>query len=112
MNSLEANVFKRLPKGARYEKEWIAYVLPKKYLPDFIVQTPSGHKIYVEVKGYMRYEDQQKMKAVKFSNPDLDIRFFFPQDKPIHKGKMLNSEWCKRYGFPCAIGRIPKGWFK
>lgn len=105
---LEASVAKRLPKGTEFESEKLTYYLPKKYLPDFVITKPDGKKIYLEVKGYLRYEDQQKMRAVKASNPDLDIRFFFPSDRLVHTSQMLNSEWCEKYGFPCYIARIPK----
>src|SRR5262245_39724988 len=112
MNSLERSVSTRLPKGKwGYEQDKLSYVIPHKYNPDFTIKTDS-RTIYLEVKGFLRWEDQQKMKAVKVSNPDLDIRFFFPRDQKVHKSKMLNSEWCEKYGFPYAIGKIPRGWFK
>lgn len=113
MNPLEKSVTKSLPRGRyKYEDEYLAYVIPHKYLPDFVITKHDGSKIYLEVKGFMRYEDQQKMKAVKFSNPDLDIRFYFPADKQVHKSKMKNSEWCEKYGFKYYIGRMPRGWWK
>jgi hypothetical protein len=58
----------------------------------------------------LRIEDQKKMRAVKECNPDLDIRFYFAEDRLVHRSKMKNSEWCAKYGFPCAIGKIPKRW--
>ena len=111
-SGLEQSISKRLPKGSKYEASNIAYVLPKKYKPDFDVPTEAGKIVYLEVKGWMRYEDQQKMRAVKFSNPDLDIRFYFPKDQKVQNSKMTNSQWCQKYGFPYAIGRLPRGWFK
>ena len=109
---LEALVSKSLPKGMKFESEKIKYFVPKNYLPDFVYTRKDGKKIYLEVKGWMRYEDQQKMRAVKHCNPDLDIRFFFPKDNKVQSSKMLNSEWCEKYSFPYAIGKIPRSWFK
>jgi hypothetical protein len=52
------------------------------------------------------------MRAVKRCHPDLDIRFVFQQNKKCRKGgKMTYTDWAKRYGFPCAVGEIPKSWF-
>jgi predicted nuclease of restriction endonuclease-like RecB superfamily len=110
-SKLEENVAKILGDKAKYEPEKLQYMLPKKYIPDFVVEA-NDKKIYIEVKGYLRYEDQQKMRAVKFTNPDLDIRFFFPADNRVHLSKMTNSEWCKKYNFPCYIGKFPRGWLK
>lgn len=108
-SQLEALVAKRLGRKAKYEPEAIHYLIPKKYIPDFVIQT-SDNKVYLEVKGWFRYEDQAKMRAVKASNPTLDIRFYFPKDQKIHGSKMLNSEWCEKYNFPCYVGSIPKDW--
>lgn len=109
-SQLEANVAKVLGKQAKYENVTLAYLLPKRYTPDFSVLTKDKQFVYLEVKGYFRYEDQQKMKYVKISHPDLDIRMFFPADNKVQGSKMRNSDWCKKYGYPYAIGKIPKGW--
>lgn len=109
-SDLERLVARMLGRKARYEQDRIAYVLPKTYIPDYTILLQDGHKIYLEVKGWLRVEDQRKMKAVKFSNPTADIRFFFPRDQRVQGSKMLNSEWCKRYNFVYCIGKIPKGW--
>jgi hypothetical protein len=111
-SGLEKTISKRLPKGTKFESEKIKYFIPKDYVPDFIIPTKSGKKIYLEVKGWMRYEDQQKMRAVKMCNPELDIRMYFPKDNKVQSSKLLNSEWCRKYGFPYAIEKIPRGWFK
>lgn len=109
---LEALVAKSLPKGMKFESDKIKYFIPKNYIPDFVLTRNDGTKLYLEVKGWMRYEDQQKMRHVKHCNPELDIRFFFPKDNKVQGSKLLNSEWCAKYGFPCSIGKIPKGWFR
>lgn len=109
---LEQSIFKKLPKGTQYETEKLTYILEKKYIPDFIVTTKNGRKIYIETKGYLSAKDQQKMRAVKMHNPNLDIRFIFQKLNRVQGSKMLVTEWCHRYGFPYAINKIPRGWFK
>ena len=112
-SGLEAQVAKWTKKyNGKYESETISYVQPKRYKPDFVFTNTDGRKWYLEVKGWFRYEDQAKMKAVKFSSPDLDIRMYFPHDNKVQSSKMKNSEWCEKYGFPYAIGKIPRSWFK
>lgn len=94
-----------------YEKDKIRYNLPKNYIPDFTIDLPNGHTIYIEMKGWYRYEDQVKMKYVKETNPDLDIRMVFPQNNLIGK-HMRYSDWCEKYGFPYHIGPlVPVGWY-
>lgn len=111
-SKLEHQVAKELGKRAKYESERLTYMKPGHYKPDFVYTRKNGSKLYIEVKGFLRYDDQVKMKAVKANNMDLDIRFMFPQDKPVHRSKMLNSEWCQKYGFPYTIGSIPREWLQ
>ena len=106
---LEQKIAKVLGRKATYETEYVQYLLPKKYKPDFVVNSKHG-KFYIEVKGWFRYEDQQKMRAVKFSNPELDIRMFFPNNNKVQGSKMTNSQWCEKYSFPYSIDTIPKEW--
>jgi hypothetical protein len=111
-SKLEFNVAKILGKRGTYEPCKLPYAIIRNYTPDFVIYDKDGQRIFIEVKGYLRFEDQQKMKAVKESNPLLDIRFYFPVDNKVHGSKMKNSEWCKKYNFPCAIGTIPKNWYR
>lgn len=118
-SQLEIKMWKALKlllKGkadVKYEGEYLSYNLPKTYVPDFIISFPDGRKVYVEVKGYLRYEDQVKLRAVRRDNPDLDIRMLFAVDNKISKKhKMRYSDWADKYGFPYAVGGIPKSWFK
>lgn len=108
-SKLEALVAKMLGRKGRYETETLSYFQPKKYTPDFVI-TKADKKVYVEVKGWFRYEDQAKMRAVKLTHPELDIRMFFPNDNRVQSSKMTNSQWCLKWNFPCAIGTIPKEW--
>ena len=112
-SELEHLVSKKLRRHKpKYEAEKLKYFIPKNYIPDFIVETPSGNKIHIEVKGWFRSEDQQKMRAVKTCNPELDIRMYFPNNNKVQGSKMTNSEWCVKYEFPYAIGNFPRSWFR
>lgn len=102
-----------------YESERIAFTEPEKkrnYIPDFIITTRSGAKIYVEAKGRLTMHDRQKMEAVRASRPDLDIRFLLQKDNPIRKGsKTKYSDWCEKKGFQYAVslsGYIPDEWLE
>jgi hypothetical protein len=100
-----------LELGVKYEYEStkVPYVLECNYTPDFLL--PNG--IFLETKGRLTDEDRRKMKAVKKSNPDLDIRFVFqaPFNK-IYKGsKTTYAKWAEKHGFPwCAFHSIPHEW--
>lgn len=108
-SKFEAYIARTAPKrkGVKieYETKEIKYSVPHSYYPDFTITLPGGREIIVEVKGYFRPEDKVKMRGVKESNPFLDIRFVFP------KADKRSENWCKKYNFPYAIGRIPKEWF-
>lgn len=95
-----------------YESCKLPYVLERCYIPDFVVRTPSGKTIYLEVKGYLRPTDRTKMVAVRKQNPGADIRFLFARNQLIRGSKMMYSDWCKKYGFPYSFGKIPKKWLK
>lgn len=82
-----------------YETIKLLYTLPsleRRYTPDFI-----SRDIVIEVKGYMPYEAQQKMKAVKACNPEKDIRFVFmkPHQK-LPRRKITYAQWSEEEGFP------------
>lgn len=120
-NKFEMGVFKELKALSReenydvsYESERVPYTVPARsysYIPDFIVEFASGHKRYIETKGYLRPEDKVKMRLVKRSNPDLDIRILFYSNNRLPRSKMRYSDWAEKYGFPYAIKVIPKEWF-
>lgn len=97
----------------QYEGEKLKYFTVHDYSPDIVLTFPGGKKIYIEIKGYLRYEDQRKMRAVKEANPDLDIRFIFTDRSRVAKSKMSPAQWAKKYGFECTIlGEVPKEWIK
>ena len=93
-----------------YETTKLAYTISHEYIPDFILE----NGIIIEAKGYFRRPDEiAKMRAVKYSYPDLDIRFVFSNaDKPIPRQKQTHGQWAERHGFLYATGRIPEDWLK
>lgn len=107
-SKLEHKIWNERPKPrgvkAEYETELLYYSIPKRYKPDFIFTRRNGTKVYVEVKGFFRQEDKQKMKAVKSCHPDLDIRMVFGYYSDENKA------WCEKNGFPFAVGHVPKEW--
>lgn len=115
-NTLEQgfyNYLKRNVDQIEYETCTLPYVLPKKYVPDFVVTTKSGRKFFIEVKGYLRPEDRTKMIAVKHVNPDTDIRLLFAANNKLRKGsKTTYMDWARKHGFEAAVGKIPKQWLK
>lgn len=93
-----------------YETLWLPYVIKHNYNPDFIL--PNG--IIVEAKGKLDAASMRKMKAVKETHPELDIRFVFQcaTNKLTKRSKMRYWQWAEREGFPWAEGDIPVEWFK
>lgn len=119
-NNFEENIHTELTsaqdegllQSVEYETEKLPYSVPGKYLPDFILKRTDGSKLYIETKGYFRYQDQVKMIAVKESNPSLDIRLVFYRDQPVRKGaKLTYSGWAEKNGFVYAIATVPREWF-
>lgn len=86
----------------------IPYSEQHKYIPDFVL--PNG--IVIEVKGYFPDEDRVKMRSVKESHPELDIRFVFlnANSKTRKGGKMSYGDWADKYGFKYASRHIPVEW--
>lgn len=97
-----------------YEHHPLEYTLPEKlYWPDFTVVRTDGSVIYIEVKGYLDRDAQQKMLAVKHCHPQSTFVFLFAKDNPIRKGaKMRYSDWCEKHGFDYSIGIIKEKWLK
>jgi hypothetical protein len=105
---------KRIRRNIQHEPHFIPYVMKGSYLPDFIIKTKSGKYIYVEAKGYLDAAACKKMKAVKASNPDLDIRFVFqdPNGKRNRRAILRNWEWAEKHKFPWAAKTIPLEWWR
>lgn len=105
-NKFEQRIYSQLRRAKvnfKYETEKIPYILARHYIPDFIVNTPTG-KIYIECKGYFRPEAKSKMVAVKKLHPELDIRILF------YATNKKNITWAERHGFKWAVDVIPQEW--
>jgi predicted nuclease of restriction endonuclease-like RecB superfamily len=105
-NKFETKIDRQLKRARvifQYESIKIPYILARHYIPDFVIDTPTG-KVYVECKGYLRPEHKAKMVAVKKLNPEMDIRILF------YAKKAKDIKWAERHGFVYAIDVIPKEW--
>ena len=112
-SKFEEDIFKaakRSRKKVEFEPFFVSYLIKGSYLPDFVL--PNG--IIVEAKGYLDAAACRKMKAVKASNPHLDIRFVFQNanGKRNRRAKLKNWEWAEKHGFKYAEGTIPLDWWK
>ena len=99
-----------------YETERIKFTQPQRaryYVPDIIFTTSANQKMYIELKGKLDRDAQQKMRWVKEQNPTLDIRLVFMRDNKMTKStKKKYTDWAEQHGFPCAVGSIPKEWLE
>ena len=105
-----AELLEELDVEYMYESEKISYEIEAQYIPDFKVGD-----VYFEAKGYFPSDQRRKMKAVKKSNPDLDIRMIFqaPYNKISKHSKTTYAKWAERNGFPwCAYYAIPIDWLR
>lgn len=101
----------------KHEPYNIKYSVPvqkKNYLPDFEITKSNGEPLFVEVKGRFDSKDRQKMKHLKASNPNVDVRFlFWSATKKINpKSTTTYADWCKQYGFQFAEKVVPEAWLK
>jgi predicted nuclease of restriction endonuclease-like RecB superfamily len=105
-NKFEDKLYRRLKRAKvrfKYEALKIPYILARHYIPDFIIETPTG-QVLIEAKGYFRPEAKAKMLAVKKLNPQLDIRLVFYSANP------KQIRWAEKNGFRYAVGDIPTEW--
>ena len=95
--------------GFDYETQHYDYTIEAIYTPDFILPT-----CVVEAKGVLTTEDRRKLRSVKQSHPDLDLRLCF-QNAKAKLSKAPRSlrywQWAERHGFPWCEGHIPTAWF-
>ena len=95
--------------GFDYETQHYDCTIEAIYTPDFIL--PS---CVVEAKGILTSEDRRKLRSVKQSHPDLDLRLCF-QNAKAKLSKAPRSlrywQWAERHGFPWCEGHIPTAWF-
>ncbi len=121
-SGFEAKVKKSLEaRGVEfeYESERLPYTVPESrhnYLPDYVVITETGSKLYIEVKGLFSAADRKKMSLIVAQYPDLDIRLLFQKDNKIQKNsKTKYSDWCLKNGIRFAVsstGHVPDGWVR
>lgn len=107
-NKFEKKLYRQLKRAKvsfKYESDKIPFVLAGHYIPDFVIQTPTG-LLYVEAKGYLRPEHKRKMVAVKKQHPSLDIRILW------YSRNYRNIKWAEKNGFRYAISSIPKDWLE
>lgn len=112
-SKFEEQIFQSLQDkvNVKYESETLSYTVSLKYTPDLVIYFSHRPTMYLELKGYLDYDDQRKMKAVKKENPELDIRFVFMKDNKISKqSKLTYSSWSEKYGFPYCFNTIPEDW--
>lgn len=105
-NKFESDVYEALSRAKitfKYESEKLAYVLARHYIPDFIIETPTG-KVYIECKGYLRPEHKCKLIAVKRQHPEIDLRILF------YASNKKNIKWAIKNGIRYAINIVPKEW--
>jgi hypothetical protein len=71
---------------------------------------PNG--VFVELKGFLDYEDRRKLESVLRSNPSIKLRILFYRNNRLRKNsKTLYSDWAERVGIPWAVGNsIPEDW--
>lgn len=114
-NNLEQGIQQELNRlsdcEVKYESESIPYTVQRKYIPDFVVTTNNGRRVYIEVKGYLRREDEEKLLAVKRQNPDIDLRIVFAKDNKLVGRKSRYSDWANKHGFKYSIGEVKGEWF-
>ncbi len=95
--------------GASYTFEGmkLTYITKNIYKPDVVL--PNG--IVIEIKTYLPYDEQRKLRAVKESHPELDLRLLFEKpDKKLPNSKLTHGEWATKYGFKWATEHIPSSW--
>lgn len=112
-----ANIFDEQKIAYEYETLKLPYVLPSpvhQYKPDYVLPT-----MLIEVKGWLPYKDQVKMRAVKAAHPEKDIRFVFQKPyKLLPRRKVTHADWALSEGFPWTdleglsqgIWRLPEGY--
>lgn len=99
-------------RGVEFEYETIElpYKLELNYIPDLYF---PKFGFYVEVKGYLDYEDRRKHLAIKKEHPDIDIRFVFMRaDQKMPKLKSTHAQWATKNGYLFGDGKIPEEWTK
>jgi len=87
----------------------VSYTITSKYTPDFVLE----NGIIIEAKGFFRYKDQRKHRAVREAHPKLDLRFVFSNiNQRVQGSKLTCGKWCEKYNFQYAQESIPLEWIE
>jgi hypothetical protein len=77
------------------------------YTPDFFLD----NGVIIESKGKLDMATRKKLKAIKNSNPDLELKLLFMRNNRINRGsKTYYEDWARKQGFDCTTKTIPKEW--
>lgn len=97
----------------KYEDVRVQYIRTYKesYTPDFVIDTKSGKKIYVEAKKFIDVLGKKKLTYI-LKNKILDLRFVFSDPHLKMKGckKETYASWAERLGAKWSEGTIPQEW--
>ena len=122
-NKFEEQTAKELNDNSisfEYESERLQYTIMANYIPDFILCTRSGRKIYIETKGNGRSFDgasRRKLIAVRSQHPEKDIRIVFWSDGKFGATRKDGTRqtqcgWAEKNGFKCSVREIPEEWYE
>jgi len=109
-SGLEQRIADNLTKrkcNFEYEPMSVAYTVDYKYKPDFVLD----NGVIIEAKGFFRYKDQRKHRAIQKQHPELDVRFVFSNvNSRVQGSKLTCASWCKKYNFLYSEEIIPHEW--
>lgn len=92
----------------KFEGIKLSYTIAAQYKPDVVLD----NGVIIEIKTYLPYEEQRKLRAVKESHPDLDLRLLFEKpDKKLPNSKLTHGEWATKYNFIWAGPNVPEEWY-
>lgn len=112
-SKLEAAVARDLTErgvGFEYEARTLVYQDgTRRYTPDFVLD----NGIMLEVKGWLKREDRQKLVEVRIENPRIDLRLVLADPRRrLDKFKPITAgEWSSKHCWTwCEAPSIPTYW--
>lgn len=94
-----AALLKKLRIFFEYEPDKFKYTVPAKvrtYTPDFKL----ADNFYIETKGYLDYDDQQKMILFKQQHPDIRVVLLFQKPyQRLPRRKITHAAWAIKHGY-------------
>ena len=97
---------------------WTSLPIKHTYHPDFVINTPKGHKLIIETKGRFMPEDQLKQLTIKLQHPEVEVRFVFSNSKSWYRKAKTKTyaKWCEEHGFQYCdykdFQEVIKKWLK